>query len=106
MSVTRINVNVSDYLTAYTDIAYIFASCRARNQRLLALVPSKDCSRNKFATIVKRVLLEFKRAGKIAVYLTFSEITLDKTASRYILNLYPTLNDEINTDELGFIVKL
>ena len=102
----QIEIKADEYLSTYTDTAYIIAENRAIGNKLLLIKPTDDCSHNKFTSYLKKALLELKRVGKISVYLTFGELFLDKTKSKYILSFYPTLKEEVSEEEFGFIVKL
>ena len=106
MSENKIEIRAEDYLESYTDIVYRIAECRALGDRLVILVPSEDSSANKFQSFTKKALMELKKSAKIAVYVSFSDLYKDKTGSKYLLNFYPDLKQEIPEDGIGFVVKL
>ena len=106
MTLYEIKLNCNDYYNTYTDIIYWLAECRASSRRLISFVPDEDCSKNKFNTYLKRALSEFKRQRILEFYTKFADIALDKTTTKYLLNKYPELSGEIDTEALGFIVQL
>ncbi len=106
MALYEIKLKCDDYYNTYTDIIYWLAECRASSRRLIAFVPEEGSSRNKFKTYLTRALTEFKRQRILEIYAKFSDISLDKTTPKYLLNKYPELASEIDGDALGFIVHL
>ena len=106
MSEKEIEIRAEDYLEAYTDTVYRIAECRALGNRLVIIVPATGASQNKFQSFVRKALAELKKGGKVSAYVSFSELHLDKTSSRYLLSFFPDLKNDVPKDGIGYVVKL
>jgi len=106
MSIIRKSLNPWDYITFYSEIAFIIAEIKVAKERVFLITPREGASLNKFKTFSKKVLSTYKKEGVISAYVCFSDIFADKTASKYLLNLFPELKEEVNPEEYGFIVKI
>ena len=106
MSIFRKSLNSWDFVTFYSEIAYIIAEIKVKKERIFLITPTPDSSANKFRSFSKKILSSYKKEGVISAYIPFSDIFADKTASKYLLNLFPNLKNEIDPDECGFIVKI
>lgn len=106
MSILKKSLSSRDYISLYSEIAFIIAEIKVKGERLFLITPTAEDSVNKFKSSAKKILAGFKKEGNISAFVAFSDIFADKTASKYLLNLFPSLSEEINPEECGYIVKI
>ena len=106
MSIIRKTLDFEDFITFYSEIAFIIAGAKVNKERLFIITPAPEASENKFKSSAKKILAAYKKEGAISVFIPFSDVLSDKTASKYLLNLFPEIKTEVNPEECGFIVKI